>query len=129
MRASSRRVGRGGNLERRRHTDPAPAEMTIPDFATHYHLADRAPFLNLSELAPQDLDRVIDQLAQRRRSSGLKRIFGRRYMEMRRLTEARLYGLFVDIGGRPERRTPHYFCLGSSEWFRQLAPDMREVTV
>jgi hypothetical protein len=50
-------------------------------------------------------------------------------MALRRLTEARLYEGFVAAGGKPLRRAPHYFCLGSCEWFGRLAPDMREVRV
>ena len=45
----------------------------------------------------------------------------------RRIVEARLYQRFVDAGGRPQRRCPHYFVLGESGWFRGLAADMREV--
>ena len=48
-------------------------------------------------------------------------------MEMRRLVEARLHRLFVEAGGRPQRRSPHYFVLGESAWFRGLAAGMREV--
>lgn len=29
--------------------------------------------------------------------------------------------LFVAVGGQPDRRAPHYFCLGSSPWFEGLA--------
>ncbi|HWZ91494.1 MAG TPA: hypothetical protein VNW92_21680, partial [Polyangiaceae bacterium] len=103
--------------------------VPLPDCAIHYHLADKAPFLNLSDLAEPELAVVISELARRRAESGLKRIFGQKYIEMRRLTEARLHDLFVEAGGKPERSTPHYFCLGPCEWFRCLAPDMRQVVI
>lgn len=103
--------------------------VLAPDYATHYHLADKAPFLNLSDLEEPELSRVIAELAERKRASGLKRIFGRRYMSLRQLTEARLYEKFIAAGGKPSRRAPHYFCLGSCPWFLNLAPDMREVVV
>ena len=102
--------------------------MNIPDFVTHYHLADKAPFQNLSTLEGTELDHVLAEL-QGRRSAGLKRVFGPKYMALRRLTERRLRELFVEAGGTPELQAPHYFCLGESPWFRGLAPDMRGVTV
>jgi hypothetical protein len=101
----------------------------IPTFATHYHLADKRPFLNLSDLAEPQLTGVMQDLERRRASAGLKRVFGARCMHMRRLTEGRLYELFVRAGGMPERKAPHYFVLGSSEWYRGLAPDTREVVL
>ena len=103
--------------------------MQIPTFATHYHLADKAPFLNLSDLDETELASVLRDLEQRRAASGLKRVFGRRYMEMRRLTEARLYELFLQVGGRPDRTAPHYFVLGSSDWYRGLSPHTRELVL
>jgi hypothetical protein len=101
----------------------------IPEFVTHYHLADKAPFLNLSDLAAAEIDAVMRELEERRAGSGLKRVFGRRYMELRRLTEARLYELFLQVGGKPERAAPHYFVLGSSEWYRGLCPGTREIVL
>ena len=103
--------------------------MKIPEFVTHYHLADRQPFLNLSDLSETDLEEVRQGLQKLRRARGHKRPFGRKYIEMRRLTEERLRRLFVARGGRPERSAPHYFILGKCEWFKQLAPDTKEVVV
>jgi hypothetical protein len=101
----------------------------IPNFATHYHLADKAPFLNLSLLTDDELDAVMGDLERRRAGGGLRRVFGPRYMQLRRLTEARLHELFRQAGGEPERVAPHYFVLGSSEWYRGLAPDTSEIVL
>jgi hypothetical protein len=94
-----------------------------PQFVTHYYLGDREPFLNLSDLAEPELGRVLAELRSLR-TSGLRRVFGARYMQLRRLTEARLREQFVEVGGRPERLAPHYFVLGESPWYRDLSPDM-----
>jgi hypothetical protein len=101
----------------------------IPDYVTHYHLADKTPFLNLSDLTEKEVPGVMRDLARRRKESGLQRVFGGRYMQLRRLTEVKLRQLFVDVGGMPERTTPHYFVLGTSAWYRGLAPDTHEVVV
>jgi len=47
----------------------------IPTYATHDHLADRLPFLNLSELAENDLAPVMAELAKRRANARLERMF------------------------------------------------------
>jgi hypothetical protein len=101
----------------------------IPDVVTHYHLGSRPPFLNLSDLPP---DRLADVLADlhRERTDGLSaRVFGRRYMELRRRTEEKLLSLFLKAGGKPERTSPHYFVLGTSSWYEGLAPDMAAFVV
>lgn len=96
---------------------------------THYHLPDKPPFLNLSDLTGAERDAVIEDLGRRRAAGNSQRIFGRRYMELRRLTEARMRELFVEAGGKPQRSAPHYFVLGTCRWFRELAPDTREATL
>jgi hypothetical protein len=101
----------------------------VPDFVTHYYLADKRPFLNLCDVAETDLGWIMKDLERRRATSGLKRVFGPRYMHLRRLTETRLHELFLEAGATPERQAPHYFVLGSSQWYRGLAPDTREVVL
>jgi hypothetical protein len=101
----------------------------IPDYATHYHLGNKTPFLNLCDVAEVELPAIIADLAQRRVEAGLKRVFGPKYMALRRMTESRLRELFIERGGKPQRISPHYLCLGSCEWFRNLAPDMQELVV
>jgi hypothetical protein len=83
----------------------------------------------LSDLTDDELSDVLGDLHRRRIERGLKRVFGGRYMDLRRLTEAKLRRLFVDAGGKPERISPHYFVLGTSGWYRGLAPDTEEVVV
>lgn len=99
----------------------------IPDFVTHYYLPDRTPFRSLSELEEPLLTELMRELIAQRHQGRHHRLFGRTYMDMRRIVEARLYRKFVEAGGRPERASPHYFVLGESAWFGGLAPGMREV--
>jgi hypothetical protein len=102
------------------HTD-------VPGHVTHYAVAGRAPFLNLSDLPEDALDSVLGELARERAEGASSRVFGRRYMELRRLTEEKLRQRFIARGGHPERSAPHYFVLGASRWYRGLARDMDEV--
>lgn len=101
----------------------------MPSFATHYYLGSRCPFLNLSDLSEAELVRVLSELNRQGASGSSKRIFGRRYMELRRLTETKLRRLFIEVGGQPERHAPHYLILGQSEWFKGLSPDTRELRI
>jgi hypothetical protein len=99
----------------------------VPDYVTHYAVAGRAPFLNLSDLPEEALDSVLGDLARERAGGASPSVFGGRYMELRRLTEEKLRQLFIARGGSPERIAPHYFVLGASRWYRGLARDMDEV--
>jgi hypothetical protein len=101
----------------------------IPDFITHYHLPDRDPFLNLSDLSDQDVEKVLAGLSSAAQAGSSQRRFGSRYMKLRRRTEELLRTRFVDVGGRPVRQSPHYFVLGESEWFRGLYREAREVRI
>jgi hypothetical protein len=96
----------------------------LPDYITHYHLPDRAPFLNLSDLDDDRLAAVLSELAT---TGGSQRRFGPAYMRLRRGTERLLRERFLERGGRPIRQSPHYFVLGESAWFRGLYRDAREV--
>lgn len=91
-----------------------------PDFVTHYHRADRAPFLSLSDLTETEARAVTTDLAQ---AGGSERRFGPRYHQLRRDTERLLRERFIARGGQPQRRSPHYFVLGESGWFRGLYRD------
>ena len=97
--------------------------MQIPDVVTHYHRADRAPFLSLCDLETADAAGVMAELP----TAGSRRRFGPRYLPLRHQTEHRLRTLFVGRGGRPERTSPHYFVLGASAWFAGLYDDPRTV--
>ena len=103
--------------------------MPIPDFITHYHLADRRPFLNLSDLDEPSLTSVLSGLQATAESGVSARRFGPRYMKLRRDTEDVLRTRFIEQGGQPTRRSPHYFVLGESPWFRGLYGDAAEVRV
>lgn len=101
----------------------APADVC------HYWRRSTGPFLNLSDLEDKDLPQVMADLMADRKAGGHRRAFGRRYMDLRRRTEAKMRDLFIDAGGQPERLSPHYFVLGQSRWFAGLADDMEAVVM
>lgn len=103
--------------------------LIVPAFATHYFVTGRQPFLNLSDLGAHELEAVLDQLNEERDAGRSHRVFGSKYMELRRRTEAKMRRLFVDRGGHVERDSPHYFVLGESAWFAALSPSMQSVRV
>ena len=103
--------------------------MDVPDYVTHYYLADRRPFLNLSDVDDDVVVDVMHDLNQLRRGRAHRRSFGRTYIEWRRATEARLRDLFIAAGGRADRTAPHYFCLGHSTWFAGLADNMQALSL
>jgi hypothetical protein len=96
---------------------------------THYHLSTRPPFLNLSDLDPATLADVFTTLDGERAQGLSARVFGRRYMDLRRRTEALLHASFIAAGGAPQRTAPHYFVLGSSPWYEGLAEKMTAVVL
>lgn len=59
----------------------------IPDFITHYHLADRRPALNLSDLDEAGLNMVLSGLEATAAIGVSERRFGPRYMKLRRARE------------------------------------------
>lgn len=97
----------------------------IPNILTHYYLSDRKPFLNLSDLEGEELQKVLNDL----KGAGSKRVFGKKYMELRKRTETRLRELFIEAGGVPKRKSPHYFVLGNSYWFKNLSENSKKIEI
>ena len=60
---------------------------SIPDFITHYHLADGRPFQNLSDLDQADLDSALSGLQITAESGVSERRLDPRHMKLRRTAE------------------------------------------
>jgi len=87
----------------------------MADYITHYYLPDRKPFLNLSDLSGKKLKDVLDELNQKQLDGSIKRIFPDWYLSQREEAEKNLLKSFIKKGGKPDRKSPHYFCLGKSK--------------
>ena len=104
--------------------------MEIPDFITHYYLADRQPFLTLSELENGSNSSIFHDLRDRHRNNpSYQRRYGQDYINARRRIENKLHCLFMERGGKPIRKYPFYFVLGQSNWFKYLIRDQHEVRI
>lgn len=88
--------------------------MPQPDFITHYHYPDKAPFLNLGELDDVARAPVIEALNARVAEGQTLRAFPEWYMPQRLEAEAKMRALYTEKFGKPERPVPHYFTLGHS---------------
>jgi len=91
----------------------------IPNFITHYYLSDRKPFLNLSDLSKEEMKPIVDGLNNRRKEGETYRGFSDWYFLQREEAEINLRKVYIEKGGMPKRKSPHYFTLGKSigyEW-------------
>lgn len=100
---------------------------TIPDFLSHYYEAAQGPFRNLSDLAYDEAEAVLNQL----RSAGGTFASARTddYLIIRRGLELQVRRLFVAKGGSPKRLHPHYMILGSCPWLLQWYRQGRELRI
>ena len=104
--------------------------MTIPDYITHYYLADRQPFLSLSELNLEKHNSIFDELLNRHKiDPSYHRRYGKNYIDTRKKIENILRYYFIKRGGKPTRKYPFYFVLGESLWFKHLNQNHSEIKI
>ncbi|OJJ15906.1 hypothetical protein BKI52_36930 [marine bacterium AO1-C] len=90
-------------------------QVKIPEFITHYHLPDKQPFLNLSDLSDEEKRPVLEDLEKRRLEGKMKRYFPDWYFPQRKEAESNLFQACLAKGIEPTRKAPHYFTLGRSQ--------------
>lgn len=89
-----------------------------PSYLTHYFVRGMEPFRTISELDESQWEVLCNQLSQLRETdSTYNRRFSQRYRAIRLDAEHELRSRFQAAGGKIERRSPIYFCLGSSTWW------------
>lgn len=101
----------------------------IPGYLTHYYIQGRKPFQTISDLSPQELVDVIDNLNKVAASGNSRRLFPDWYVDERKKIEAYLRCEFIKKGGKPIRDYPLYLCFGSSELFRNVTLNTMEIRV
>lgn len=86
----------------------------------HYFEKGRTPFLSLSDL-PDEIAMKIHNNLEVDNNIFSKRNSDGKYMFYRSIIEKRLYSIFVEKGGKPQRQTPYYMTLENCEscklWF------------
>lgn len=93
----------------------------------HYYDESTGPFRNLSDMEPCEAEQILADLKQ----SG-KWFAGQRsedYMVIRRELEAKARQMFMDKGGKPVRRTPHYMTVGPCPWLLSWYPNGKELAL
>ena len=88
----------------------------VPDFLSHYYECARGPFRSLSDLTPDEAQRVQADLRQQALTFAAQRQPD--YLQVRRALEERVRALFIAKGGRPSRMHPHSMLLGACDWVR-----------
>ena len=80
----------------------------------HYYEKASGPFLNLSDLPPDQAHAILDGIKRENATFAARRFDG--YMERRRELERLVRGLFIEKGGKPRREAPHYMVVGECPW-------------
>ena len=87
---------------------------------SHYYEKGRIPFLTLSDLSDGEAVKIHARYESGKNNFAMRNHDGN-YISHRRMVESKLYSKFVEKGGKPKRRTPHYMILGeyvgSKRWF------------
>jgi len=95
----------------------------LPDVLTHYYRD--VPFHTLSDLANEQVARVLEEIADRRLLEF--RLTREEYLPRRREIESQMRARFVELGGGPVRRSPHYAILGTFSLYED-DPEWRSVS-
>lgn len=93
---------------------------------THYFLKGTPPFKNILN---QSLSKQAEIISNISVNHSTKRVFGSKYLQLRKKTEEKLKDLFIKNGGRPEVNHPSYFVLGESNWFKGLSDSHQKIEI
>lgn len=80
----------------------------------HYYERSRGPFRSISDLSDEEAARLLEEIKQDPRLFASARPPD--YLDRRRELEATAQRLFIEKGGRPVRRWPHYFVVEPCPW-------------
>lgn len=96
-------------------------------FFYHYFERDSGPFKNLSELVRMDAEQIMKNLQLENRTFAAKRPPD--YLQIRREVEEKIRELFIQKGGEPTKRFPHYFILGECPWVKNWYREGMELKI
>ena len=87
----------------------------------HYYEKETGPFMSLSDLSDIEAQKIISSLVEEDKTLAAK-THGGQYMYYRRLIESHAYSIFVEKGGKPVKKAPHYMVWGEchrlKSWYK-----------
>ena len=99
----------------------------IPDYLSHYYEASKGPFVNLSDLAPDEAEKVLQRIKEQGDTFASHRSAD--YLALRRDLENQVRRKFMAKGGVPQCLRPHYMIVGSCSWAKSWYRDGRELAI
>jgi hypothetical protein len=98
-----------------------------PDFLSHYYEFTKGPFLSLCNLPLDEAEMLLEKIRQEGGVFASERASD--YLEIRRRLEDQVRELFIEKGGKPNRKRPHYMILGACPWLKDWYIDGREIRI
>jgi hypothetical protein len=86
----------------------------MTNFLCHYYDELTGPFRNLSDLEPDEAERILNEIRLQKKGFASNRSHD--YLTIRRSLEVKARELFVMKGGKPIRNYPHYMTFGECPW-------------
>lgn len=96
-------------------------------FLHHYYDDSTGPFRNLSDLVPEEAEKVLHEIRIQNKGFASKRSMD--YLEVRQNLELMARELFINKGGKPLRNHPHYMTIGECPWLLNWYPNGRELRI
>ena len=92
------------------------SELTCVEYLYHYYEKSNGPFKNLSDLAIDEAQKVLNEIKLKNEVFASHRYEG--YLERRKELEQTARNIFISKGGKPIRNVPHYMVIGECEWLQ-----------
>ncbi len=86
----------------------------LPDCLYHYYEKRKGPFTSLSDLSLEQAETILEGIRKKGQVFASQRQAN--YLAIRRELEQAVRQRFIDKGGQPQRKSPHYMILGASPW-------------
>jgi len=83
-------------------------------FLYHYFEKSKGPFLSLTALSLGDAAEIQRKLVSDNKTFAAQR--NEQYLSRRYELEKLVRAMFIEKGGKPQRKTPHYFVIGECPW-------------
>lgn len=93
----------------------------------HYFDIETGPYKNLSDLSLDDAKKVQNKLRKNSICFASKRYEG--YLEIRRDLELKAREIFINKGGKPERKVPHYMTLDKCNWLLEWYRNPKSIAI